>query len=116
MIMINTYKRARSSLIVAIAMVLALGGVFGVAAIVLDSSPAQAVIGRPFTPLSYGGMARRTSRRTARRTAYRYSGGAYPTALPAAGCGYVGGVYNCGAAAYRPYYDGPNVVYVEVDD
>lgn len=29
--------------------------------------PAHAVIGRPLTPLSYAGVARRTARRTARR-------------------------------------------------
>lgn len=30
-------------------------------------STAQAIIGRPLTPLSYAGMARRTARRVARR-------------------------------------------------
>jgi hypothetical protein len=31
---------------------------------------AQAIRGRPLTPMSYAGVARRTSRRTVRRTAY----------------------------------------------
>lgn len=35
-------------------------------------TPARAVVGRPLTPVSYAGVARRTSRRTARRTATRY--------------------------------------------
>jgi hypothetical protein len=30
-------------------------------------SPAHAVVGRPLTPVSYAGVARRTARRTARR-------------------------------------------------
>ena len=33
--------------------------------------PAQARPGHPLTPLSYAGVARRTTRRVARRTAYR---------------------------------------------
>jgi hypothetical protein len=33
-------------------------------------SEAQAVVGRPLTPVSYAGVARRTSRRTARRQDY----------------------------------------------
>ncbi|CDM58462.1 hypothetical protein LPU83_2811 [Rhizobium favelukesii] len=32
------------------------------------STPAEAVIGRPLTPLSYAGVARRTTRRVVRRT------------------------------------------------
>jgi hypothetical protein len=103
-----------------VATLLALAGLAGTATLALDPSPAQAVIGRPFTPLSYGGMARRTSRRTSRRVAYRhgaygaYGGAAYATTLPA-GCAMAAGVYNCGAASYQPYYDGPNIVYVEAD-
>ena len=78
---------------------------------------AHAVIGRPLTPMSYAGVARRTTRRAYRRGAYYgYHGGyAYPSAtvittLPA-GCGFVNGLYVCGTARYRPYYDGPNLVY-----
>jgi hypothetical protein len=33
---------------------------------------AFAVVGRPLTPVSYAGVARRTARRTARRNAYYY--------------------------------------------
>ncbi len=33
---------------------------------------AEAVVGRPLTPVSVAGVARRTSRRTVRRTAHRY--------------------------------------------
>jgi hypothetical protein len=90
-----------------------------------------AVVGRPLTPMSYAGVARRT----ARRSAY-YGGGyhgaapyyapgaaaatataAYLTALPP-GCASTvhGGAtyYGCGDTYYRPQYDGPNVVYVVV--
>lgn len=35
-------------------------------------SSAEAVVGRPLTPVSVAGVARRTSRRTARRTSIRY--------------------------------------------
>ena len=37
---------------------------------------AEAVVGRPLTPVSYAGVARRTSRRTARRQDY-YSPGVW---------------------------------------
>lgn len=79
---------------------------------------ANAVIGRPLTPVSYAGVARRTSRRTTRRTmAYTgaYAYGAAVATLPA-GCGRVGypsGVYySCAGTYYQPVYDGPDVVYV----
>ena len=52
---------------------------------------AQAVIGRPFTPLSVAGVARRTTRR-AYRGAYYY-GGAAAVAGTAAGAYYYGGGY-----------------------
>ncbi len=35
-------------------------------------TPAHAVVGRPLTPVSYAGVARRTSRRTTRRVVRRY--------------------------------------------
>jgi hypothetical protein len=89
------------------------------AASVLIPSEAQAVIGRPLTPLSFAGVARRTARRNA--AAYAggaYAAGAYPAAYPTAppaGCAPAGGVYQCGGGgAYQPAYDGPNVVYVPV--
>ena len=71
---------------------------------------AQAIIGRPLTPLSYAGVARRTTRRTIRRTAI------YRATLPA-GCTTVvmEGVtlHQCGATYYQPY--GNQFVVVEVD-
>ena len=94
------------------------------AASVLIPSEAQAVIGRPLTPLSFAGVARRTARRNAGAyaggayAAEAYPGGAYPggyAAAPPAGCAPAGGVYQCGGGgAYQPAYDGPNVVYVPV--
>ena len=87
------------------------------------ASDAWAVIGRPFTPLSYAGVARRTTRRAVYRGAY-YSGGysgAYYGGMAAistlpAGCIYGAPYYACGGVYYRPYYDGPDLVYVPVDD
>ena len=78
----------------------------------LRGRDAWAVIGRPVTPMSYAGVARRTARRTTRRNlAYSgaYAGGAVTT-LPA-GCVLATGMYTCGDVHYRPYYDGPTVVY-----
>jgi hypothetical protein len=97
----------------------------------LGAHDAQAVVGRPLTPMSYAGVARRTTRRTVRRTAY-YGGYGYghgygygaavyarPVVALPAGCtrvyhpsGYT--QYACAGAYYRPYYDGPNLVYVQV--
>jgi hypothetical protein len=101
-----------------LSVVLALVVVSGVAAhtvvLGLGGDTARAVVGRPLTPLSYAGVARRTSRRTARRT---MAAGAYPpgavTALPG-GCGLAGGIYTCGAVRYRPAYSGSTVVYTVV--
>ncbi len=60
---------------------------------------AQARVGRPLTPVSYAGVARRTTRRVVRRTAYTIA------ALPA-GCVYGpyygGNYYRCGGAYYEP--------------
>ena len=70
-------------------------------------TPAEARIGRPLTPLSYAGVARRTSRRTTRRVVRRLS------VLPA-GCIY--GPY-AGAYYYRcggSYYARSGGVYVQV--
>lgn len=73
----------------------------------LPVAPAEARVGRPLTPLSYAGVARRTSRRVARRTAVRVS------TLPA-GCvygSYYGAYYyRCGSA----YYQRSSGVYVKV--
>jgi hypothetical protein len=92
------------------------------------ASEALAVVGRPLTPVSYAGVARRTARRGAYYGGYGY-GGAAPVAAAAtavavgatvaslpAGCPLYGGIYRCGGYAYRPVYDGPNVVYVIEND
>jgi hypothetical protein len=75
-----------------------------------SNSEAQARVGRPATPMSYAGVARRTTRRVWRRT------GAYYAALPA-GCGrvtlYGAAVWNCAGVYYQPY--GGQYVIVVVD-
>ena len=89
--------------------------VFGMAAeAILDGglviSKAHAVIGRPLTPVSVAGVARRTTRRTIRRTAV------YAAALPG-GCSTVviEGVtlHQCGGTYYQPY--GTQYVVVKVE-
>jgi len=71
--------------------------------------PAEAVIGRPWTPGSVAGVARRTTRRTVRRTAI------YASTLPR-GCATViiNGVttWHCGATYYQAYGSRYVVVYV----
>ncbi|MBS2031816.1 MAG: hypothetical protein JST54_28225 [Deltaproteobacteria bacterium] len=78
---------------------------------------ALAVVGRPLTPMSYAGVARRTTRRTVYATsaasagAYGYAAApavAPMTALPA-GCR-VG--LPCGGVTYRAAYQGTTLVYV----
>lgn len=102
----------RRSLVLLSAAAVALGGMaVGGSWILGGSSQAWAVVGRPATPVSYAGVARRTSRRTVRRTAAATYPSGTVTALPS-GCVRVGGNYRCGSAYYRPYYDGPNLVYV----
>lgn len=70
-------------------------------------SDAQARIGRPATPGSVAGVARRTTRRTIRR-------GAYIRTLPA-GCPYGSyygyNLYNCGGTYYQRSGSGYVVVY-----
>jgi hypothetical protein len=70
-------------------------------------SKAEAIVGRPLTPVSYAGVARRTTRRVVRRTAVRVS------TLPA-GCvygPYYGANYwHCGGT----YYEKSGTVYVKV--
>jgi hypothetical protein len=110
-----------SLLLVLLSLVLA-GEVTGMGPLMLGANDAHAIIGRPLTPVSYAGVARRTTR----RTAYAYGAGAgYGAAagvavgaaaaatvysLPA-GCVAGGGIYTCGAVRYRPYYSGGTVVY-----
>jgi hypothetical protein len=71
---------------------------------------AQAIIGRPMTPVSYAGVARRTTRRVIRRTAI------YVATLPA-GCTTVVmegmTLHQCGATYYQP--EGNQFVVVEVE-
>lgn len=103
-----------SAMVVVLAATCAIGGLTGSSSL-FGEREAHAVIGRPLTPMSYAGVARRTTRRA-------YRAGAYGAAVAApvgvvstlpAGCGSVttGGVYDCGGSRYRPYYDGPTVVY-----
>jgi hypothetical protein len=65
-----------------------------------SSDTAEARIGRPATPRSVAGVARRTTRRVVRRTARYYS------VLPG-GCAstyaYGTSVYYCGGVYYQPY-------------
>jgi hypothetical protein len=72
--------------------------------------PTEARVGRPLTPVSVAGVARRTTRRTIRRTT------AYVAALPA-GCTtvIVSGVslHQCGGVYYQPYNN--QYVIVNVD-
>lgn len=111
----STMKNLSTGVRVAIA---AMALAFGVTALpatgaLLAPGRAHAVVGRPVTPASYAGMARRTSRRTARRTTARTT--AAMTTLPA-DCVAAGAVYTCSGARYEQSFDGGNVVYVEVDD
>jgi len=76
---------------------------------------AEAVVGRPATPRSAAGAARRTTRRTVRR---HIAIGTRVTVLPA-GCTTVitrGVTYHhCGGVYYEPYYEGATVVYIVVE-
>ncbi len=74
------------------------------------SKDAQAVIGRPATPGSVAGVARRTTRRVIRRTTV------YAATLPK-GCTTVviegTTLHQCGATYYQPYQNQYVVVVVE---
>lgn len=71
---------------------------------------AEAVVGRPLTPVSVAGVARRTTRRTIRRTTV------YRATLPA-GCSTVviegTTLHQCSGTYYQPYNN--QYVVVEVD-
>jgi len=73
-------------------------------------SKAHGVVGRPLTPVSVAGVARRTARRTIRRTSV------YVAALPR-GCTTVviegASLHQCGGTYYQPY--GGKYVVVRVD-
>jgi hypothetical protein len=118
----NRPRWALGALVVIAALTVA-GELTGTGPLLLGGGEAHAVIGRPLTPLSYAGVARRTTRRAA------YAGAMAPpvavaapvvptagvvTALPG-GCARAdaaGGVYyQCGVARYQPYYYGSTLVY-----
>jgi hypothetical protein len=99
-----------STLALAVALVSADASMQGFDLATLTIAPAttaEARIGRPLTPLSYAGVARRTTRRVVRRTAIRVN------TLPAGcvyGLYYSAYYYRCGAA----YYQRSGGVYVKV--
>ena len=95
----------------------ALGAGLIAAALIIDGwlpiglvGEAEARVGRPMTPVSVAGVARRTTRRTIRRTAV------YAAALPR-GCSTViidgTSLHRCGGTYYQPY--GGRYVVVNVD-
>jgi hypothetical protein len=71
---------------------------------------AVAVFGRPLTPVSGAGVARRTTRRVIRRSTI------YAATLPT-GCSTIviegASLYQCGATYYQPYGNQYVVVYVD---
>jgi hypothetical protein len=86
---------------------LELGSELGIPGVPHVVNDAEARVGRPLTPVSVAGTARRTTRRVVRRTNVRIN------ALPA-GCvygPYYGGTYyNCAGVYYEP----EGAVYVQV--
>jgi hypothetical protein len=75
---------------------------------------AIALVGRPATPGSVAGVARRTTRRTVPRIAIgtrvtRLPGGCTKLVVRAAT------YHNCNGVYYRPHYEGTKLVYVVVD-
>jgi len=75
--------------------------------VTLAGSSAEARVGRPATPLSVAGVARRTTRRTLRRLHY-YS------ALPA-GCYWRAPYHYCGGIYYEPVIQDGTTVYIIVN-
>jgi hypothetical protein len=73
-------------------------------------APADARVGRPLTPVSVAGIARRTARRVVRRSTI------YVATLPR-GCATVvingASLYQCGVTYYQPYRGQYVVVYVD---
>lgn len=122
----------KTCVLVAVAALATIGALSGTGPMMLGGSEAHAIIGRPLTPMSYAGVARRTTRRAYRWGAY---GGAYAAPYAGYGAGYAAGaaaatvatlpsgcvrlpgptvMYQCGATHYQPYYSGPTVVYQPV--
>lgn len=70
----------------------------------------SAIVGRPATPVSVAGTARRTTRRVIRRSTI------YAATLPA-GCASVvisgSSLYQCGTTYYQPYGNQYVVVYID---
>jgi hypothetical protein len=98
-----------------VASLIAAGALTDNGPLLLGAGNAEAVIGRPLTPVSYAGVARRTTRRTVAATSY-----AQPTVVQSttvvdqpSGCGAVGnnGVVVCNGVQYEVSYNGPNLVY-----
>ncbi len=101
------------------------------AATAILPTDAQAVVGRPATPGSVAGTARRSSRRTVRRHHHHHHAAAVAVGATAAvaigtrvatlppSCTTIitaGVTYQqCGGTYYRPYYQGTEVVYVVVE-
>jgi hypothetical protein len=83
----------------------------GPLAALVCAGDAYAIIGRPLTPMSYAGVARRTARRSAVYGAAVGAsvGAAAGVAAMPAGCA-VG--LPCYGTVYRPVYQGATVVYV----
>jgi hypothetical protein len=123
----STRSRRTLGLIAVVAALTFAGELTGTGPLLLGGGDAHPVIGRPLTPMSYAGVARRTTRRTVYATGAAAATSAavvatapvvptasVVTALPG-GCGQVsngGGVYyQCGAARYQPYYYGSTLVY-----
>lgn len=93
------------------------------AVFLLVAGDAMAIVGRPLTPVSYAGVARRTVRRSAYVAAPVAAGAAVATGVAVGtavatlphGCNTMaGGYYACGGNYYQQTYDGPNLVYVAV--
>jgi hypothetical protein len=97
----------------------------------LEVGSAWGIVGRPLTPMSVAGVARRTTRRAVVGTAVVAGSVAvandayimghahthYVTTLPTGCVKTIVGTMtyqNCGGTYYQPSYDGPNVVYVPV--
>jgi hypothetical protein len=116
------HRRALGALVV-IAALTAAGELTGTGPLLLGGGEAHAVIGRPLTPLSYAGVARRTTRRAVYAGAVASPVAVAAPVVPAAGvvtalpggcarADAAGGVYyQCGAARYQPYYYGSTLVY-----
>jgi hypothetical protein len=122
MAMSTRHKRALGAAVVLAALSVA-GELTGTGPLLLGGGEAHAVIGRPLTPMSYAGVARRTTRRAAYAGAVAAPVAAAAPVVPTAGvvttlpggcarADAAGGVYyQCGAARYQPYYYGSTLVY-----